>query len=445
MTSVDVLIIEDHANERTAMSRLFRAENLSVAAVGNVSEAVTWIDRDVGVMVTDLRLGDRSSLEILDAMKRKNCATPVIVLTAYGDVQTAVAAMKLGAQDFLTKPVNPRELVATVHGILRLRSVPCEPIRATSSLVGSSPRFLEALNRLERAAASDANVLLLGESGTGKELFARELHARSRRAERPFLAVNVAAIPETLLESELFGHAAGTFTGASAERIGWFEAADKGTLFIDEIGDLQLSAQAKLLRVLEQRAVTRLGTTAERPVDVRVVAATSRQLLEMIAAGEFREDLYYRLNVVSISLPTLRERVEDVPELARMFAAKSAESSKRPAPALSDELLDVLQSHPWPGNIRQLRNVIESMMVFTDRPDLTIRDLPAEFLSQKEDGQTGGEARLAEAEKSLVLQTLERLGNNRTKAAESLGISRRTLQRRLRAWGIADQEGPVEE
>lgn len=307
-----------------------------------------------------------------------------------------------------------------------------------AKIVTSSDLMLPVFDQVDRVAEVDTTVLITGESGTGKELVAEAIHANSRRREGPFMIINMAAVPEHLIESELFGHVAGAFTGSTGTRTGRFEAADEGTLFIDEIGDLALECQAKLLRVLEDHSVTPVGSNDDRQVDVRVIAATNRNLEKMVRDGEFREELFYRLNVVSISLPPLRNRTEDIEPLVHYFLDELSRTYDRPAPVPDAEVMHYLQSYPWPGNVRQLRNCVESMFVLADSPTLTMDDLP-EIVR---DGRRHGTIRidipegitLEEIEVATVRQTLARCEGNRTQAARSLGISVRTLQRRLKRW-----------
>jgi two-component system response regulator HydG len=435
----DVLVVEDQPRERAALARLFRAEGWSVATASGVAEALAILKSEVGAVVCDLRLGRESAMEILDRFNASNRSIPFIIMTGYGDVPDAVAAIKRGAHDFLTKPVKPAELVASVRELLAEKSATAG--QAKDSLLGSAPSHLAALDRARKAAATDATILLLGESGTGKELFAREIHDSSNRSAGPFLAVNVAAIPESLLEGELFGYEAGAFTGASTARAGWFESADGGTLFLDEIGDLPPSAQVKLLRVLESRSVTPLGSTASRPIDVRIVAATSRDLGAAIKSGGFREDLFYRLESVTIRLPPLRDRKEDVPSLAAAFAERAARSLGKTTPAIAPDFVAWAVEQPWPGNIRQLRNLVESMVLFANGPELSLANVPGGAVDQHGSSTEANVVHspqlgsLAEGERAMIEDALRRHQGNRTRAAESLGISRRTLQRKLRLWG----------
>jgi DNA-binding NtrC family response regulator len=356
--------------------------------------------------------------------------------------------MKLGAEDYLNKPVNPDELLVLVSKCLEARRKDqtiahlqqrLDERLGFESIIGKSKGMLDIFDQARRAALVDSTVLVTGESGTGKELIAEAIHQNSPRKEGPFVTVNMAAVPENLVESELFGHLQGSFTGATTAREGRFEVAHRGTIFIDEIGDFPLTSQAKLLRVLENRCVTPIGSNDDRIVDVRVVAATSRNLEEMVEAGEFREDLYYRLNVIMIQLPALRQRRDDIPLLVHHFLVELGKTAGKPAMSIHPQLMRFFETYAWPGNVRQLRNCLESMIVLSRDQQLTTDDLPVmidEGLETKIEVDVPAGTTLQELERTAVEQTLEEFGGNRTHAARSLGISVRTLQRKLKAWGI---------
>ena len=320
-----------------------------------------------------------------------------------------------------------------------------DPAHEFQDIVGCSAPMQEVFERIRRVAQTDAIVLITGESGTGKELVARAIHRNSSRHSGPFSAVNMAAVPDTLVESELFGHVKGAFTGAATDRAGRFEAADGGTLFIDEIGDLRLTSQAKLLRVLENRSITPVGGNGLKTVDVRVIAATNKRLETMVADGSFREDLYYRLNVVMIPLPSLRERGDDIPLLIRHFLAELSETYDRPRPEMESDLEEHLVKYDWPGNVRQLRNCIESMMVLADSRPLTLDDLPAmahdNHTRPEPSLEIPSDMTLEDLEQAAIRQALRRFDDNRTRAARSLGISVRTLQRKLKRWRVSGPAG----
>jgi DNA-binding NtrC family response regulator len=443
-----VLIVEDEQSEREALARLLRMEKYRVLTARDPEEALEHLQDDVALVISDLRMGKSSGIDLLRCWRHRRPHTPFILATAFGDVDSAVTAMKLGAEDYLTKPVDPEALLTLVR-----QRIPNGNGAASTEIpnglpagdsdrwiLGQSPPMIQVFERVRRAAPTDSLVLVLGESGTGKELVASALHAHSRRKNGPYVAVNIAALPESLVEAELFGHVPGAFTGAERDRIGRFEAADRGTLFIDEIGDFPLPAQAKLLRVLDNLAVNPIGSNDERRVDVRLIAATSRNLPELVAEGAFREDLFYRLNVLTIDLPPLRERQGDIPLLIEAFLTDACRKHQRTAPALSPQLTHFLLGYEWPGNVRQLRNAIENMVVMSDGETLSLDDLPA-YLSGnssllKQTSDRGDANNLRDLERTAILSVLDRYGGNRTHAADALGISVRTLQRKLKAWGI---------
>jgi len=441
-----ILIVEDGAAEREALARMLRMEDFDVLPARDANQAMTMIDRPVDLVITDLRMGGRTGIDLLRTWRIHRQDPPFLLVTAYGDVDTAVTAMKLGARDFLTKPLDPDRLLEAVRSCLPPGEPPAadEPRLGADRLLGESVEMKRVRGQIRRVAPTDSSVLILGESGTGKELVAEALHFHSARARYPFVVVNMAAVPDALVESELFGHARGAFTGATTDRVGRFETADRGTLFIDEIGDFPLASQAKLLRVLETRVVQRVGSNDSVGVNVRLVAATSRDLRSMVRDRTFREDLYYRLNVVTIELAPLRDRAEDVPQMVDYFVRAISKSLNRPAPPLDESLVDFLTAYPWPGNVRQLRNSLESMLVLHGEGPLTLRDMPGDLTSpaatapsaNREDGEPPAGSRLERLERSAILQTLEQHGGNRTRAAEALGISVRTLQRRLKEWGV---------
>ncbi len=398
------------------------------------------MDREVDAVVSDLRLGQGpNGVDLLRSWRERHPTTPFILLTAYGDVESAVDAMKLGADDYLTKPVDPSQLLELIRHCLADRAQLTPHRAGFERIVAQSDVMFEVFDQTYRAAQTDSTVLIVGESGTGKELIASALHENSPRKTGPFVTVNMAAIPEALVESELFGHVKGSFTGAAVDREGRFQAADKGTLFIDEIGDFELSCQAKLLRALENSTVTPVGSNREQTVNVRVVAATSRDLYEMLSDGTFREDLYYRLNVVTIALPPLRDRREDIRPLVHSFLTECCEQQNRPLLQIEPTLMQYLESFDWPGNVRQLRNCIESMVVMAARDVLTSDDIPGHLEppeTSEPDLQVPRDTTLDDLEREAIRQALDRFQGNRTHAAESLGISVRTLQRRIKEWGM---------
>lgn len=449
MTKPRILVVEDQANERDALARLLRTEGFHPLKAKNQDDALKFAAESIDVVICDLKLGLQSGVELMQQWKSHKPQTPFVIVTAYGEVSSAVEAIKLGAEDYLTKPLNPESLILLLRRLIPHKS-PTSMLDANTAqlqeltgLSWQSPQMQNVFQSVQRVASTEGLVLVLGESGTGKELVAAAIHRLSRRANGPFVAVNVAAIPEALVEAELFGSTKGAFTGATTDRIGRFEAAHEGTLFIDEIGEFPLTSQAKLLRVLENLTVTPVGSNEDRLVDVRVVAATSRNLHEMMRQNQFREDLFYRLNVLTIELPPLRERPGDIAHLIERFLDESRERHRRPNVHLSPELLKFLIGYEWPGNVRQLRNTIENMVVMGKQNPLSVEDLPAYFSgnpSAPRSARIANEGQLHSMERAAILSALENVQGNRTRAAEALGISVRTLQRKLKLWHVDENE-----
>jgi DNA-binding NtrC family response regulator len=455
-TPPTILVVEDGPGEREALARVLRLENYDVLTAENPQQALRYLDHPVDLILSDLRMGKSSGLDLLRYWEAERPNTPFIMITAYGEVDSAVAAMKLGANDYLTKPVAPEPLLELVRNCLQQRRAATPPdhlrpaiasCNGTRRIVGQSAVMRELHERTFRAAQTDSTVLILGESGTGKELVAQAVHENSLRQAGPFVLVNMAAIPDTLVESELFGHVRGAFTGASVDRLGRFEAANRGTIFIDEIGDFPMASQAKLLRVLENRTVARVGSNQDQAIDVRVVAATSRNLAQMVANGEFREDLFYRLNVVVLQLPPLHERREDIALLAKHFLGELCQANHLPRLRLQPALIAFLESFSWPGNVRQLRNCLESMVVMARGSELSLDDLPrnlfdaASRVARPQASAANSNSTLDDLQHAAIVRTLREFNGNRTRTAEALGISVRTLQRRLREWEYHDDLG----
>ncbi len=442
-TKQTILIVEDQASERDALGRMLRSEGYSTRSASSRAEAIAAIETGTDLVLCDLRLGRESGLEVLKIWKEKRPAIPFIMMTAYGEIASAVEAMKSGAIDYLTKPLQPNNLLVLLNRFLPMRNVAVNSSDADGSglgrMIGHSPRMQEVYSRIQRVAESDSIVLITGESGTGKELVASAIHELGRRKDGPYIAVNVSALPDSLVEAELFGFVKGAFTGASDGRQGRFLAADKGTLFMDEIGDLPISIQPKLLRVLEKFAFAPVGTNEEQKVDVRLIAATSRNIAEMVDRHEFRIDLYHRLNVLAIELPALRQRPEDIPQLVSFFLKDCSQRHLRSKPAISDDVMDFLMKYEWPGNVRQLRNAIETMVVMSHNEELTTEHLP-NYLSGGKVGpselisQIPGT--LEDLERVAIQHALKRSMGNRTHAAQNLGISVRTLQRKIKQSGV---------
>lgn len=427
-----ILLVDDDRDLLQLLAMRLSAVGYAVTAVDSGEAALTRLEVSrPHVVVTDLRMQGMDGMALFDAVHRRAPSLPVIILTAHGTIPEAVAATRRGVFGFLTKPFDSKVLLDTVADALRLASTPRgEGGDWRAGIVTRSPAMEDLLSQAQRVAASDASVCIFGASGTGKELLARAIHRASRRAAKPFVAVNCGAIPEGLLESELFGHKKGSFTGATQDRQGLLQAAEGGTLFLDEVGDMPLTLQVKLLRALEDRVVRPVGANATVPVDVRIISATHRRLEERIAAGEFREDLYYRLNVVKLSLPSLAERREDVPLLAARFLERLAERYGRAHLAFSREALELLVSAPWPGNVRQLLNVIEQAVAMT-ASDAISGSLVAQALDAGDMTLTPlDEARRA-FERDYLIRILKITGGRVTHAARLAGRNRTEFYRLL--------------
>ncbi len=449
---VTVLVVDDDAAHADSVGEALASFGGYEAHVVHSGQAGLAALRDgrYDIVLTDLRMADVDGMEILTAARRKGDAE-VVMITGHGSVESAVDAMRAGATHYVTKPVNLgelREVLARMVERLKLRRRNTELEKQLDerfgwgSIIGRSEAMQAVFRTLKQVAPTDVTVLIAGESGTGKELVARALHQNSKRCAAPFVALNCAALPESLLESELFGHERGAFTGATARQVGHFESAEAGTLLLDEVGEMPLTTQVKLLRVLEQREITRLGSTKPIPVDIRVLAATNKNLLEEVAERRFREDLYFRLKVVSVDLPPLRDRVADIPFLIDSFVSELAARHATPVEAVSPEVVAILQGQPWPGNVRELRNVVEFMVVTAGVPLLEPRHLPAPMQAAEGVPLTGPPGvslagRTAqEVEREHICATLEAVGGNRAKAAKMMAIGERTLYRKIKEYGL---------
>ncbi|MEB2345163.1 MAG: sigma-54 dependent transcriptional regulator [Deltaproteobacteria bacterium] len=449
-----VLVVDDERGVQESLRLLLKEEH-EVATAGSVEEGLRALDAGgVDVILLDLVMPGRSGLDMLRELAERGDSPPVVVVSATRAVAAAVEAMKLGAADFVTKPFEVEALRIKVRQILEHRALEQEVVRLRDEvagrarlgrLIGRSEAMRLVYRSIERLAESRSNVLISGESGTGKELVARAVHELGPRREAPFVVVNCAAIPDTLLESELFGHEKGAFTDARERRIGRFEAAHGGTLFLDEIGELPLAVQAKLLRALQDRTIDRVGSTQPIPVDVRVVAATNRDLEQEVAAGRFRSDLYYRIHVVPIVLPPLRERREDIRLLAETFLARVRADAGRGPARIAPAALAALERHAWPGNVRELENAIERAVALADGEALGFADLPQEIQQAargdvlREEVRAGRldlPAAVARFETELIREALTRTGGNQTRAAELLGLTRRVLKLKMDAYAI---------
>jgi two-component system response regulator AtoC len=445
-----ILIVDDDPGLRESLELVLAAEGYAVAGARSADEALGQLEQaPVDVVLCDLRMPGMNGMELLPELVRRLPAATVIMMSAFGSADLAIEAMKRGAYDYLAKPFAPSEILLAIRKARereRLRRsnqlLRREIQRGERPIVAASEGMIRVLEVVERAAEFKATVLLTGESGTGKEVLARAIHAQSGRREEAFVAVNCGAIPETLLESELFGHTRGAFTGADRARRGLFAEADGGTLFLDEIGELPVPLQVKLLRVLQEEEVRPLGESKPFLVNVRVIAATSRQLEEEVAAGRFREDLFYRLNVVRIPVPPLRERREDISVLVDHLVGRARETLGKPIRSVADDALARLLAYPWPGNVRELENVIERAVILAESDRITLRDLPENVVSPElRPGAPGaGDLSLRRARKALEADLIERAlratGGNRTHAAKLLEISHRALLYKIKEYGV---------
>jgi len=454
-----IVVIDDEVNAASALETLLREDGYDVAKANDARTGLQILEKtEADLVLTDLRMPGMDGIELLARIKETRPETMVILMTAYGTVKTAVKAMKLGAEDYLGKPIDVEELEVILQKALEKKHLleETKSLRERlehkyrfDNLVGESPEMLAAFKTIRQVAPSSASVLLLGESGTGKELFAQALHQNSPRKNKPFVRVACAALPETLLESELFGHEKGSFTGAVFTRAGRFEAAAGGTLFLDEIGDISPTVQVKLLRFLEEREFERVGGNKTFRVDVRIVAATHRDLKKKLEDGSFREDLYYRLNVIEVHIPPLRERAGDITLLAQHFLEKFATANGKEIEGLSDDVLALLLKHSWPGNVRELENALERAVVLASDSVLTpshfptLRSAAGEMARPAAPGS--GTLRipgstLADLEREAILRTLEAVGGSTSRAASILDISARKIQYKIKEY---QQQGAV--
>ncbi len=456
-----ILIADDDEAVRASLALLLKQAGYRTHAVGQADAAVAWLaEHPCALVLQDMNFSRRTSgeegLELLRRIRKDHALLPVILITAWGSISLAVEGMRLGASDFVTKPWTNPALLQTVQTALRLAGsatghdmapVSREELDASydfDAIVTGDPRMLKLLQLVGRVAATDASVLVTGESGTGKELIADALHRNSHRRRRPFVKVNLGGIASTLFESEMFGHVRGAFTDARHDRQGRFELADGGTIFLDEIGDLDASSQVKLLRVLQDRTYEVLGSSQQRSVDVRVVSATNRPLPEMARRGEFREDLLYRINLITVHLPALRERPSDIPLLAQRFVQAIAQHQGREALTISPAAVKWLQGLPWPGNVRQLKHWIERTALVTPGQVLDVDDFRTTSEMEGATPQTGhdplppvGSMTMEEIERAMILKSFRHHGGNVSRVAESLGFSRAALYRRLEKYGIS--------
>jgi DNA-binding NtrC family response regulator len=440
------MVVDDEPGIRTALRANFLRHGWRVETASSVREAIRALEgREFDLVVTDIRMPDGSGIEVMRSARQSCPGAAVILLTAYGSVPDAVRAMRDGALDYLTKPISFEQLQATAAQVMhRASRMQAEEISSAGDIVGRAPLLLRSIQRARAAAGTGADVLIEAESGTGKELLARFIHDSSVRSRKPFVAVNCSAVPEALLESELFGHGRGAFTGAVGAKPGKFEQADGGTILLDEIGEMPLHLQPKLLRALQEREFERLGESRSVRVDIRVIATTNVSLSAMVERGQFRGDLYYRLNVIPLSLPPLRDRREDIPILAQYFAEKFSAQLRAPCPRIHPGFLDRLQSHNWPGNVRELANFMRRVMTLSGTLEIDAGCFEMEFegtarpmaMPKLQVPAALAGAPIREVERMHLESTLALTDGNRTHAAELLGISLRTLRNKIREYGL---------
>jgi len=459
MSQERVLIVEDEENERTGLAELISSWGYSAETARDGQEGFDKVTSwSPNIVITDLKMPRMGGMELLEKIASDSQTVAVIVVTAQGSIDSAVQAMRIGAYDYIAKPIDTSRLRTILQNASALLGARVE-LEATrrklrdsgsfGALIGPSKKMQEIFRLIEMVAPSTASVLITGASGTGKELVARTIHELSPRRSKPFVAINCAAIPETLIESEIFGHEKGAFTGALERRTGCFELAEGGTLLLDEIGEMPIATQAKLLRVLEDRTLRRLGSKTETTVDVRVLAATNKVPEEAVSRGELRNDLYYRLNVFNIHMPVLREHREDIPDLVHALLSDMNSKHSRRVATVSEAVLNALRNYSWPGNVRELRNTLERAVIVCEGPVIETKHLPPGFghapvrLSEEESDsiRVGVGTTVGEAERLLILKTLESTNNNKTRAAEILGISLKTLHNKLKEYGSSASDG----
>jgi two-component system response regulator FlrC len=435
----DILVVDDEPQMLIALNETLRRRGYSVTTAGSGMEALCRLrEKYYRLVITDMRMPELSGIDLLKKVKSTTPQTPVVLLTAYGTIQSAVDAMRIGAFDYLLKPFSSASLEAVV--LRALGAAAARDDGCNHQIITQDPAFSQVLERALQIAPSAATVLIEAESGTGKELLARLIHSKSTRANGPFVAVNCAALPENLLESELFGFEKGAFTGAQASKPGKFELAHGGTLLLDEIGEMAPILQAKLLRVLQEKEVDRIGGKDPVRIDVRVIATTNRDLVSLVRSGEFREDLYYRLNVIRLSIPSLRHRRNDIPLLVDFFCRRYGREFGRPDTRCSSEALERLAQHSWPGNVRELENAIQRAVALCENSVIQTSDLClTQPPSPPEPGLPAGTT-VREMERQLISKTLQDTGGNRTQAARLLGISLRTLRNKLNEFGLQDRQ-----
>lgn len=441
-----ILIVDDEKNTREGLKRGLAHNRYNILLAEDGKSALELFSSEkIDVLLADLKMHGMDGFQLMQKVKELSPDTITIILTAYGSIETAVNAMKHGAYDFVTKPINLDEIDMLVRRALSSRKMEQENISLKHQLekrygfeniVGSTPQIKQIFETIKQVAPTKATVLITGESGTGKELIANAIHTHSLRKNKPLIDVHCAALAETLLESELFGHEKGAFTGAIQLKPGRFELADGGTLFLDEISETNQATQVKLLRVLETQKFQRVGGTDNIKVDIRLITATNTSLLQRIKEGKFREDLYFRLNVVSINVPPLRERKDDIPLLINTFLKEFNKEHKKQITSVSPDAFEKLMDYSWPGNVRELRNLLESIVILSNKKEIELDDLPVYIREGTTPIMLKETANIRDAEKILIMDALRKTKNNKTKAAQIIGISRRTLHRKLHEYGI---------
>ncbi len=447
--TASILVVEDEEKMRELLQKILSTEGYVVQTTSNGSAALSMIEENpFDIVLTDVKMPGLGGIELLKAIKGISPETYVIIMTAFGTIDSAVEAMKQGAYDYISKPFKMDEIRILLKKILDEKALRHEvdTLRREvkrryqySNIIGKSKSMQKVFELIERVSDGKSTVLIQGKSGTGKELVAKAIHYNGPRKNNPFMAVNCSAIPETLLESELFGHVKGAFTGAVTTKTGLFEEADGGTLFLDEIGDLSLAMQVKLLRVLQEREIKPVGGIESRKIDIRLIAATHQDLAEKIKQGTFREDLYYRLNVINITIPPLKDRPEDIPLLARHFMDLYAKENNRSGMTISREVFEAFMNYPWTGNVRELENIIERAVILCKDNEITLQDLPPQFLKEGKEGLEKEDLTrlsLEELEKVHIKRVLDSVGGHKMKAAEILKVDRRTLYRKLQSYNL---------
>ncbi len=452
MKDYSILIIDDEKSQRDILSGYLRKKNFQIYSASSGSEGIEIVNKNlIDIVLSDYKMPDKTGIEILEEIKKINPEINFVIITAYGTIENAVKAMRLGADDYLAKPVDLDELDLIIERIIEKKNLKSENMLLKSqlqdkfkisSIISYSAKMQDVVNLAVRVAESKATVLISGESGVGKEVLAKSIHYLSQRKDKPFVAVNIPALSVNLIESELFGHEKGSFTGAEKMRKGRFELADKGTIFLDEVGDIPMSVQVKLLRVLQEQQIERVGSTEKINIDVRIIAATNIDLEKRIKEGFFREDLFYRLNIVSIKIPPLRERREDIFPLIDLFIKKFGKENSKENIEISKEVADLLIKYNYPGNVRELENIIERSVVLARNNIITLNDLPMSvkgFAEEKKSIETNSEnlnEQVEELEKKLIYDSLKKTKGNQTQAGKLLGITERNLRYKLKKYGI---------